>query len=616
MAIRMTAATRSSRARWRRWALPAVVAVTATAAALTLFVVGARSGPEHRTVFLVDASEVTSRGTPSPETAAQETPSPGTASQGTDDDYDFSDITDAVAATALNTADDDALSLRRYGGTCDDTPGNTTQVVDDATQNGRTIADAARTLKPTGQPTLHSGILAAVDDLSQSDATHNRVIVITAHGTDACTEDTTRFERELRERLESSGLLMDFRFVGHRVPKAEQRSLIRTADVGNAPEPVFTDTSEELASTLAEFVLPESYEALPAELPESAAVDVFRPVAWTTAKEVRLLEDPAAKPRTLASLDSSANPGTVAWSADRMWIAWTEISEAGTAVSLAGHRPEGVIRLMNLADGTVRTWDCEYCGIVFAGDRLISNGSDGTGLWAYPSDGGAPAEWNAKGLPAVRPEEQLGPHYIVFSHWLGEELAAYAQPLQDGASAHSVYRITADGTARGVLPRALADGFQAVDHDGTRMIVSEVVDGRDAQGRCEPMSRRTMVLTPASGDQSAAVAPGAGWAPFDAWFTADGSAYVSYLPYHTRRIATGYCDFAHNEQPRAYVLQKGAEEWALVSDAERRVRTIGGGWRAVSVRGDGGAAALTITGRGQSRTLDRAAVEVFPSSGP
>ncbi|RNL71158.1 hypothetical protein [Streptomyces sp. I6] len=613
MAIRMTAATRSSRARWRRWALPAVVAVTATAAALTLFVVGARSGPEHRTVFLVDASEVTSRGTPSPETAAQETPSPGTASQDTDDDYDFSDITDAVAATALNTADDDALSLRRYGGTCDDTPGNTTQVIDDAKQNGRTIADAARTLKPTGQPTLHSGILAAVDDLSQSDATHNRVIVITAHGTDACTEDTTKFERELRERLESSGLLMDFRFVGHRVPKAEQRSLIRTADVGNAPEPVFTDTSEELASTLAEFVLPESYEALPAELPESAAADVFRPVAWTTAKEVRLLEDPAAKPRTLASLDSSANPGTVAWSADRMWIAWTEISEAGTAVSLAGHRPEGVIRLMNLADGTVRTWDCEYCGIVFAGDRLISNGSDGTGLWAYPSDGGAPAEWSAKGLPAVRPEEQLGP--TTSCSPTGWE--------RNWPPTHSRYRMVHRLTACTASLRMARRGESSPRSRGRLpgRRPRRHADDRERGGRRprRPGPLRTHEPTnhgshPRLGDQSAAVAPGAGWAPFDAWFTADGSAYVSYLPYHTRRIATGYCDFAHNEQPRAYVLQKGAGEWALVSDAERRVRAIGGGWRAVSVRGDG-AAALTITGRGQSRTLDRAVVEVFPSSG-
>ncbi|MEV0924036.1 hypothetical protein AB0I99_02675 [Streptomyces spongiicola] len=251
--------------------LGAVVAVTATAAALTLFVVGARSGPEHRTVFLVDASEVTSRGTPSPETAAQETPSPGTTSQGTDDDYDFSDITDAVAATALNTADDDALSLRRYGGTCDDTPGNTTQVVDDATQNGRTIADAARTLKPTGQPTLHSGILAAVDDLSQSDATHNRVIVITAHGTDACTEDHKSLERGVTRLLDESGLSLDFRYIGHRLTREDRDSLALTAVATDAPEPVQADTAEDLAAALKEFTLPDSYEALPAEIPRQTA---------------------------------------------------------------------------------------------------------------------------------------------------------------------------------------------------------------------------------------------------------------------------------------------------------------------------------------------------------
>ncbi|MFJ4008193.1 hypothetical protein [Streptomyces sp. NPDC090026] len=563
------------------------------AATTALFLTGGGSGPEHRTVFLVDAATVAA-------------PKAG-------DIYDFADVTDAVAAAALNAADGDALSLRRFGGACG-TPGNTARVVTDATGNGRPIADAARGLQPTGQATLHSGILAAIDDLSESDATHNRIIVITAHGTDACTEDTLEFEKKLRERLDSSGLELDFRFVGHRVPKAEQRDLLQIAAAGDAPEPVFTDTPKELAGALQEFVLPESYEALPVEVPDSDADDVFRPVAWTTAKKVRLLEDLESEPRTLASLDSSANPGAVAWSEDRSQIAWTEISEAGTAESLIGHVPEGVIRLQNLADGTIRTWDCEYCDIAFVGDRLISAGPSAIGLRAYPADGGTPAQWRAEGLPAMPSEEIHGPVYTLFSHRQGEELVTYVRPLYDDTSAHSVYRLMADGTARGVLPRSLADGFQAVDRDGARMIVSSVVVGRGAAGDCEPMSRRTTVLTPDSGEESAAVAPGAGWAPFDAWFTADGTAHVSYLPYRTQRIATGHCDFVRSEKPRVYALKQGAEEWVAVSDAERRVRDVGGGWQVESVLGDGGAVTLTLTGEGAERTLGRAVVKLFPSS--
>ncbi|MDH2387227.1 hypothetical protein QCN29_00185 [Streptomyces sp. HNM0663] len=594
----MTTATATaaepSGSRWRWWAVPAVLlAVVAAAGALILGRAG--SGAEHRVVFLVDASAV-----PSPD-----------GGKG----YDFADISGAVAASALNAADDDALSLRRFGGTCDASD-NTAQLVPAATENGRPIVDAARGLEPTGRATLHSGILAAVDDLAESDAAHNRIIVITAHGADACTDNTTEFDKELRERLDSSGLRLDFRFVGHRVPTAEQRALTKTATASDAPRPVFTDTAEELTGALQEFVVPDSYEALPADVPTSGTGDVFHPFAWTTAKEVRLLEDPEAEPRTLASLDSETNPGTVAWSEDRTRIAWTEMSEAGTAESLIGYVPEGSIRLMNLADDTVRTWDCEQCDIAFAGDRLISAGPGGTGLWAYPADGGAPAQWRVEGLPAMPSGELHGPAYVLSSYRQGEELVAYVRPLYDDTSAHSVYRLTADGAAQGVLPRRLAENFQAVDHDGARMIVSDVVVGRDAAGSCEPMSQRTKVLTPDSGEESVAVAPGAGWAPFDAWFTADGSAHVSYLPYRTQRIATGSCDFVRSEDPRVYALEEGAEQWVAVSDAKRRVWDVGGGSQAVTVLGEGGTATLTLTGEGAERTLDGAVGELFPSSAP
>ncbi|WP_432197664.1 hypothetical protein [Streptomyces sp. bgisy027] len=228
--------------------LGAVLAVTATTAALTLFLTG--GGPEHRAVFLVDASTVAA-------------PKAG-------DVYDFADVTDGVAAAALNAADGDALSLRRFGGACG-TPGNTAQVVADATGNGRPIADAASDLRPTGQATLHSGILAAIDDLSGSDATHNRIIVITAHGTDACTDDHESFERDVTRLLDSGNASLDFRYVGYRLAGEDRDALALTAAATDAPDPVQTDTAEDLAITLKEFTVPSSYEAVLAEVPRQTA---------------------------------------------------------------------------------------------------------------------------------------------------------------------------------------------------------------------------------------------------------------------------------------------------------------------------------------------------------
>ncbi|MDH2387228.1 hypothetical protein QCN29_00190 [Streptomyces sp. HNM0663] len=226
----------------------AALAVAATAAAVTLFLGRTASGPEHRAVFLVDASAVPS------------------ADAG--NVYEFTDITDAVAATALNAADDDALSLRRFGGACD-TPDNTAQLVPDAAQNGRPVANAVRNLKPSGQATLHSGILAAVDDLAESNAAHNRIIVITAHGADACT-DPESLDRDITRRLDETDLDLDFRYVGYRLTDEDRRTLARTAAATDAPDPVQTDTTEDLATTLREFTVPSSYEAAPAEVPRQS----------------------------------------------------------------------------------------------------------------------------------------------------------------------------------------------------------------------------------------------------------------------------------------------------------------------------------------------------------
>jgi hypothetical protein len=88
----------------RRRLLTALVVAIVLASCVVGYAV-ISSVPDHRTTLLVDTS------------------APGA---------EFSAIASAVSATAHNTGDDDALSLRRFGGACG-AADNTSEVTDDAT---------------------------------------------------------------------------------------------------------------------------------------------------------------------------------------------------------------------------------------------------------------------------------------------------------------------------------------------------------------------------------------------------------------------------------------------------------------------------------------------------
>ncbi|MEU4769670.1 hypothetical protein AB0H12_41250 [Actinosynnema sp. NPDC023794] len=127
-----------------------------------------------------------------------------------------------MAVAAGNTASDESLSLRRLGGTCGD-PANTAEVVAAGTGQPDRIAAAAKSLEPAGKPTLLSGILAAIDDFSRPypfrGRQSNRIVVVSRHSADACSTDQDAANSAIRERLDGSGVDLDFRFVGYRVPR-------------------------------------------------------------------------------------------------------------------------------------------------------------------------------------------------------------------------------------------------------------------------------------------------------------------------------------------------------------------------------------------------------------
>ncbi|MFD2683564.1 hypothetical protein ACFS5L_01550 [Streptomyces phyllanthi] len=204
-----------------------------------------RATPDHRTAFLIDTSLVKSGN-------------------------DFAEIADAVGSAAQNSADGDSLSLRRFGGACGDKD-NTESIVGAGTGQAQKISASVGALNPSGKPTLESGVLAAIDDFSGyyplRGSKRNRVIVVTSHGVDACTADQASLKRTIGRKAQDSGVQLELRFVGYKVPRKQQRPLTRLATAVQAPEPRFVTTPRELTRTLNELIIPDSQDAKHIDVP-------------------------------------------------------------------------------------------------------------------------------------------------------------------------------------------------------------------------------------------------------------------------------------------------------------------------------------------------------------
>jgi hypothetical protein len=242
----MTLDSTPRRRRWARRLL--VVSVSALVAGAGAFFV-LRAVPDYRTAFVVDTSLVKNG-------------------------KEFLAVTDAVASAAQNSADGDSLSLRRFGGECSDGR-NTASVVGPGTGHAQRISTSAHALSPSGKPTLESGLLAGIDDFSGyypfRGSKRNRVIVVTSHGLDACTADQAAVRAAVRRKAANSGVQVDVRFVGYKVPRKERRPLARLAEVTGAAEPRFTDTAADLTETLRQLTVPGSAEVKHIDVPSSAA---------------------------------------------------------------------------------------------------------------------------------------------------------------------------------------------------------------------------------------------------------------------------------------------------------------------------------------------------------
>jgi hypothetical protein len=186
--------------------------------------------PEHRTTFLIDASETS----------------------------DFREVSDAVSAAAANMSADDSLALRRFGGACDSA--NTSELVTPGTGQAAEIGDAARAITPGGKATLLSGVLAAIDDFARTypfrGSVTNRVVVVARGPVDACGKSADEVRVIIKQHLEKAGVKVDFRFVGHRLTPDQVKVLNEVAAAADAQEPRLTRTSDELVTTMKEISVP------------------------------------------------------------------------------------------------------------------------------------------------------------------------------------------------------------------------------------------------------------------------------------------------------------------------------------------------------------------------
>ncbi|MFF9121078.1 hypothetical protein ACF09Y_36935 [Streptomyces massasporeus] len=310
----MTVDSAPGRGRWARRVLILSVVLALVCGIAAFFVL--RAAPDYRTAFLVDTSLV-------------------------ENGRQFRAVADAVGSAAQNSADGDSLSLRRFGGVCGD-GANTASVVGPGTGHAQQISTSAHELTPEGKPTLESGLLAGIDDFSGyyplRGSKRNRVVVVTSHGVDACTADQAAVRAAVRKKAADSGVKVDIRFVGYKVPRKEQRPLARLAEAVDATRPRLANTPGELAATLKQLTVPGSPEAKRIDVPSTAATSPPpRPAARLTLSAATLKSG-----GTCTATAAGMKPG------ESVAFTWIGPSGGSAGTSTAGRKGEAATRIRGL----------------------------------------------------------------------------------------------------------------------------------------------------------------------------------------------------------------------------------------------------------------------------
>ncbi|WJV47321.1 hypothetical protein [Streptomyces flavofungini] len=344
-----------------------------------------------------------------------------------------------------------------------------------------------------------------------------------------------------------------------------------------------------------------------AELTGSPAPTVaFRPLAWTTRTQVKVLTEPDGKPQVLATLGERVGPGEVVWSEDATRVAWVEVNSApGEALA-----DDTVIKLRDLKTGKQRSWTCYGCTIAFVGGELVSSGND---VRHHPADGGEPESHDLAEIP-VGPAHDGPPNTRLLNTWKGDRLQTYAVSLVGDVGQRSfLFRLDSTTKARQIkeLPQlGYSSGVWAVSPDGRRAVFDPPT-GQPPYGSCGEGAYPMAGLDVTSGARVPLAGPGAGWRVHETWYDPDGTAHVVYRPEQGADAAT--CTVDTGRAPAHYTLAPGGHSWKRLAKDPGRVLGAADGGQITRVDGRGGLA-LMVTGGEEERTLDSGVQKVFPSA--
>ncbi|MEV0926909.1 hypothetical protein AB0I99_17585 [Streptomyces spongiicola] len=156
-----------------------------------------------------------------------------------------------------------------------------------------------------------------------------------------------------------------------------------------------------------------------AEITRSPAPAVaFRPLAWTTKTQIKILTEPDGRPEVLATVKKNFTPGSVAWSEDANQVAWAEHSTG------SNRDVTSTVKLRNIKTRRVHSWKCSpLCSIAFVDGRLVSDGED---VRSYPPDGGKPTEHDIEEISGAALLGRYGSNVEMLSSWNRSELRTYA----------------------------------------------------------------------------------------------------------------------------------------------------------------------------------------------
>ncbi|MEU3190188.1 hypothetical protein ABZ686_05995 [Streptomyces sp. NPDC006992] len=338
----------------------------------------------------------------------------------------------------------------------------------------------------------------------------------------------------------------------------------------------------------------------------SPPASVFRPLAWATGTQVKVLTDPQKEPRVIGTATGWNTPTNIRWSPDRSRVAWAEVRG-----DQLGH--EGVAHLLDLESGTERSWACfGSCGLAFLGEDLITYADPGlvgktpsdAGIYRYPADGKAMERLDIDGITI--PETSLPEPFSIRTR---SGLETYLRVNTGGTGAKAALYRLSSGAARRV---ATFDGkkyeLTSVSSGGSRLLLAE--HPQITEAGCEEAASTFVVVDTRTGRRSASVTPQPAAVVAEGWFDVDGTAHT--LSWPLKPLALHCVPVRGGAGGQHHALAPDGTSWTRAS-VRSSSQALGVGWQIVTEGGKEKNRLTLRAGSGKKTVLDSGVVELAPS---